>query len=324
MATVPEMTLAGSVAGLGGGGCLACPTESAGHSAHPRGLRRAGHPPPPSLLSVIMDDSTDESNDGTASAVEPNNEVIEIIDGDAATKTPQNKAPRSGASTPRSGCTTPASGRSTPASAWPIMDRARRSLSVSSTGSSNDGGVPKKGLDESRIPTEEDLEEDNWFYISEFFIMVEKPNEKGNCTYQCLSCLPAIKYIKGNKDSLGPWKNHLRAMHSATGACERLEAARKANSNQNRRKRSPGGTFAVPRGRVDKTQLSMRGFRGLQNAWGSQSLLGPALKRSQESIVDYFVDSMTPLWVSYFLKLFIRYRTIIYRSVLLVPGPTYL
>jgi hypothetical protein len=55
--------------------------------------------------------------------------------------------------------------------------------------------------DSDRVPTQEDLDNDNWRYLSDFFVMTKTPTNTSTrlCGYKCMLCLPSDRIVTASK-----------------------------------------------------------------------------------------------------------------------------
>jgi hypothetical protein len=70
--------------------------------------------------------------------------------------------------------------------------------------------------DSDRVPTQEDLDNDNWRYLSDFFVMTKTPTNTSTrlCGYKCMLCLPSDRIVKASKTTYDVLKSHIKTHHS--------------------------------------------------------------------------------------------------------------
>jgi hypothetical protein len=114
--------------------------------------------------------------------------------------------------------------------------------------------------DSDRVPTQEDLDNDNWRYLSDFFVMTKTP--KNTCTrlceYKCMLCLPSDRIVKASKTTYDALKNHIKTHHSVKeGEFKALIGQR---PNHNKWRRDSAGIVSS----TSIKQKSIADYRGLQ------------------------------------------------------------
>jgi hypothetical protein len=67
--------------------------------------------------------------------------------------------------------------------------------------------------DSDKVPTQEDLDNDNCRYLSDFFVLTKTPT--GLCEYKCMLCLPSDRKVKASKTTYDALKSHIKTHHSA-------------------------------------------------------------------------------------------------------------
>jgi hypothetical protein len=86
---------------------------------------------------------------------------------------------------------------------YPSLSRTNSEMSdVSSVPSEAGGSTSSQASEQSdRVPTQEDLDNDNWRYLNDFFVMTQTPtNTKNrNCVYKCILCIPTYREVKASK-----------------------------------------------------------------------------------------------------------------------------
>jgi hypothetical protein len=176
---------------------------------------------------------------------------------------------------------------------YPSLSRTNSEISdVSSVPSEAGGSTSSQASEQSdRVPTQEDLDNDNWRYLSDFFVMTQTPTEtrNRNCTYKCILCLPANREVKASKTTYDALKNHIKNHHPAKEA--EFKALIGKNINHNKRRRDSAEIVSSP----SSKQQILTNFRGLQ--WGKPGK-PVSNKQLDDDLVDMFVDGMLPLRVS--------------------------
>ena len=145
--------------------------------------------------------------------------------------------------------------------------------------------------DSDRVPTQEDLDNDNWRYLSDLFVMTKRPTNTSTrlCGYKCMLCLPSDRKVKASKTTYDALKSHIKTHHSVKeGEFKALIGQR---PNQNKRRRDSAGIVSSP----SSKQKSIADYRGLQ--WGKPGQ-PVSNKEMDDDIVDSFVQCMLPLVVS--------------------------
>lgn len=182
------------------------------------------------------------------------------------------------------------------------MEGPSSELSEISNSSNSSQASQEETID--RVPTATDLLNDNWSYLSDFFVMTLLPQGKnGNCSYKCLLCIPKCKQVKASKTSYEALKTHMKNYHNSR-LNEFLTLISKG-VNHNRRKRCTtdfGETVSSP-----AAQPKIKDYRGV--IWGKPG--EPTSSRVMDDrLVDLFVDAMLPLMVrrSLFLRKYIFWR----------------
>ncbi len=140
-----------------------------------------------------------------------------------------------------------------------------------------------------RVPTQEDLENDNWGYLSDYFVMTQTSEGKKNVTYKCILCLPANREVKASKTTYDALKSHIKNRHPPKQA--EFLALLASKPNNNKRRRDSDGIVSSPSSR----QKSIADYRGLR--WGKPGQ-PVSNKEMDDDVVDYFVEGMVPLVVS--------------------------
>ena len=140
-----------------------------------------------------------------------------------------------------------------------------------------------------RTPTQDDLLNDNWAYLRDYFVMTATPDVNKNVTYKCILCLPANKEVKASKTTYAALKSHIKNNHLPKQA--EFLALIHSKPNHNKRKRDSDGIVSSPSSR----QKRIADYRGV--CWGKPG--NPVSnKQMDDDIVDYFVEDMVPLSVS--------------------------
>ncbi len=94
------------------------------------------------------------------------------------------------------------------------MSESSNSSVPSEAGESTSCQRQQESWDSDRVPTEDDLESDDWKYLKDFFGMSQTPVGKHrNCAYQCKLCIPSFKEVKASKTSYDALKNHINKHH---------------------------------------------------------------------------------------------------------------
>jgi hypothetical protein len=103
---------------------------------------------------------------------------------------------------------------------FPSLTRTNSEMSDVSSVPSEAGGSTSsqatEASDESdRVPTQEDLDNDNWRYLSDFFVMTKTPTNTRNrlCVYKCILCLPSNREVKASKTTYDALKSHIKRYH---------------------------------------------------------------------------------------------------------------
>jgi len=175
-------------------------------------------------------------------------------------------------------------------------DRLSTASTVRSVPSSRRQKAHSAKLDPKRKPSPDQIENDNWSYMSDYFTLAEMPDSKGHVTYQCRLCMPSVQYYRGAKTSRNFLKHHVIKQHPQRAAA--FVSLLTSTINKNRRQRGPDGNFTTPLGQIDKTQQrSVRDYRGIAVGWGVPGKAAP-LRFIQEKLTDFFVELMIPMWVS--------------------------
>ena len=138
-------------------------------------------------------------------------------------------------------------------------------------------------------PTEEDIRNDFWFHIHPFFKLVKKEDKDGKKQYQCLTCLPAIKVVKGHKTSMSHLKSHIQRCHGSK--FEEFKALSESVSNRGKKRPNPGSMF-VP---ADKKQRTLTSWSG-----GAGGIPRISQEQHERNIVNMWVDCMLPIQVNMF------------------------
>ena len=160
----------------------------------------------------------------------------------------------------------------------------------SETSESSSSQQEPESEDRNRVPTEEDLESDNWNYLKEYFVMSQKPVGKyRNCAYQCKLCIPKFKEVKASKTTYDALKNHITKQHKHKE--QEFLALISKGVNHNKRKRDSEGSVSSPAAQ----QKLIRDYRG--TVWGKPGQ-PVSTKQMNDDLVDLFVDGMLPLMVS--------------------------
>jgi len=170
---------------------------------------------------------------------------------------------------------------------YPSLSRTNSEMSdVSSVQSTS-----SQASDQSdRVPTQEDLENDNWGYLSDFFVMTQKPTgTKRNVIYKCILCLPANREVRASKTTYDALKSHIKNHHSVKEG--EFLALIKQKPNHNKRRRDSAGIVSSP----SSKQKSIADYRGLR--WGKPGQ-PVSNKEMDDDVVDYFVEGMVPPVVS--------------------------
>jgi len=145
--------------------------------------------------------------------------------------------------------------------------------------------------DSDRVPTQEDLDNDNWRYLSDFFVMTKTPTNTSTrlCEYKCMLCLPSDRIVKASKTTYDALKSHIKTHHSVKEG--EFLALIKQKPNHTKRRRDSAGIVSSP----SSKQKSMADYRGLR--WGKPGQ-PVSNKEMDDDVVDYFVEGMVPLVVS--------------------------
>ncbi len=170
---------------------------------------------------------------------------------------------------------------------YPSLSRTNSEMSDVSSAQS----TSSQASDQSdRVPTQEDLDNDNWAYLRHYFVMTQTPDGRNrNVTYKCILCLPANREVKASKTTYDALKSHIKNHHPPKeGEFLALIASK---PNHNKRRRDSAGIVSSPSSR----QKSIADYRGLR--WGKpgQSVSN---KEMDDDVVDYFVEGMVQLVVS--------------------------
>jgi hypothetical protein len=171
---------------------------------------------------------------------------------------------------------------------YPSLSRTNSEMSdVSSLQSTSS----QASNDSDRVPSQEDLDNDNWRYLSDFFVMTKTPTNTSTklCEYKCMLCLPTHRIVKASKTTYDALKNHIKNHHPAKEA--EFLALLKQRPNHNKRRRDSDGIVSSP----SSKQKSIADWRGLQ--WGKPGQ-PVSNKQMDDDIVDCFVECMLPLVVS--------------------------
>ncbi len=83
----------------------------------------------------------------------------------------------------------------------PFYSSLSRTYSEMSDVSSVQSTSSQASDDSDRVPTQEDLDNDNWRYLSDFFVMTKTPTNTSTrlCEYKCMLCLPSDRIVKASK-----------------------------------------------------------------------------------------------------------------------------
>ena len=133
------------------------------------------------------------------------------------------------------------------------------------------------------------LDNDNWAYLRDYFVMTQTPDGKKNVTYKCILCLPANKEVKASKTTYAALKSHIKNRHPPKEG--EFLALLAGKPNHNKRRRDSAGIVSSPSSR----QKSIADYRGLR--WGKPGQ-PVSNKEMDDDVVDYFVEGMVPLVVS--------------------------
>ena len=133
------------------------------------------------------------------------------------------------------------------------------------------------------------LDNDNWAYLRDYFVMTQTPDEKQNVIYKCILCLPANRQVKASKTTYDALKSHIKNHHSVKEG--EFLALIKQKPNHTKRRRDSAGIVSSP----SSKQKSMADYRGLR--WGKPGQ-PVSNKEMDDDIVDSFVECMLPLLVS--------------------------
>jgi hypothetical protein len=176
---------------------------------------------------------------------------------------------------------------------YPSLSRTNSEMSdVSSVPSEAGGSTSSHASDQSdRVPTQEDLDNDNWRYLSDFFVMTQTPtNTKDrNCVYKCILCLPTNREVRASKTTYDALKSHIKRYHPPKES--EFKALIAQNFNHNKRRRDYDGIVSSP----SSKQKMITDYRGLQ--WGKPGQ-PVSNKEMDDDLVVTFVDCMLPLVVS--------------------------
>jgi hypothetical protein len=157
-------------------------------------------------------------------------------------------------------------------------------------GESTSSQQEQESEDSNRVPTEDDLESDNWKYLKDFFVMSQTPvGTYRNCAYQCKLCIPRFKEVKASKTTYDALKNHI-SNHHKPKENEFLALIGKG-VNHNKRRKDSEGIVSSPA----VQQKTIKDYQGM--LWGKPGQL-VSNKQMDDDIVDLFVDNMLPLMVS--------------------------
>jgi hypothetical protein len=160
----------------------------------------------------------------------------------------------------------------------------------SEAGQSTSSQLEQASEQSDRTPTEDDLKNDNWRYLKNFFVMTQTPQGKSrNCVYQCKNCLPKHKEVKASKTTYDALKNHISRYHKSRE--KEFRDLIKTSVNHNKRRRDDDGSVSSPASQ----QPSISNWRGI--AWGKPGQ-PVSNKQMDDDLVDLFVDGMLPLMVS--------------------------
>ena len=73
-----------------------------------------------------------------------------------------------------------------------------------------------------RTPTQDDLLNDNWAYLRDYFVMTATPDVNKNVTYKCILCLPANKEVKASKTTYAALKSCPASQVKRRPKCDRI------------------------------------------------------------------------------------------------------
>jgi hypothetical protein len=176
---------------------------------------------------------------------------------------------------------------------YPSLSRTNSEMSdVSSVPSEAGGSTSSQASDQSdRVPTQKDLDNDNWRYLSDFFVMTQTPTDtrNRNCVYKCILCLPTNREVRASKTTYDALKSHIKRYHPPKES--EFKALIAQNFNHNKRRRDSAGIVSSP----SSKQKMITDYRGLQ--WGKPGQ-PVSNKQMDDDLIDVFVNCMLPLMVS--------------------------
>jgi hypothetical protein len=132
--------------------------------------------------------------------------------------------------------------------------------------------------------TEAELREDPWYYLKDFFTLVEKRSGDFK-TYQCVLCQPKVTKIKAHASTTSHLKSHVTRQHP--GSLGTFETALSQGSRRGKR----------PSGEPPESPAGKRGGQMSIAAWASGAGSGALQSGVDKRIVDYFVANMLSLQV---------------------------
>jgi hypothetical protein len=147
----------------------------------------------------------------------------------------------------------------------------------------NEVGLPTNAsTSEFLLPTKEEILQDTWAYLKNFFVWVEKRPDKFK-TYKCILCLPKETRIKAHPSTLSHLRSHVTRQHG--DHVQDFEAATRQRPRGGKR---PGNSLVATAAKKGQPLIA-----GWAVGTGSGALQTGVNKR----IVELFVSQMLSLQV---------------------------
>lgn len=131
-------------------------------------------------------------------------------------------------------------------------------------------------------PTREELLKDPWAYLQNFFVWVEKRDEKFK-TYKCVLCLPKEVRVKAHVSTLSHLRSHVTRKHE-----NHLQDFDAATKQRRRGEKRPGGSLV---------EAAAKKGQPLIAGWASGAGSGALQTGVNKRIADLFVAQMLSLQV---------------------------